>query len=111
MNRRAQFVVVTVEVLFQTCLVSPLNAEELVDEGGITILESLLDFYVHVALHFKGPHVAPAGTIALINAHVVHTIAGVAFYESGRVDVTALASKSRLCVNLRRCIDGRFCCL
>lgn len=109
-SKRAQFVAAAVELLFQTCLVSPLNAEELVSEGGVSILEPLLDFYVHAGLHFAGdhgPNSATSETVATIIAHIVHTIAGVAFYETGRAAISTLSSCSRLCVNLRRCVDGR----
>ena len=44
--KRAEFVRTAVDLVFQTCLVSPLNAEELVVEGAVTMLEQLLNFYV-----------------------------------------------------------------
>ena len=110
--KRAEFVRDTVELLFQTCLVSPLNAEELVAEQGVVILESLLDFYIKVA-HGRGsrrnlPKEASDGLIAEIISHLVHTIAGVAFYESGRAAIASLPDRARLCINWRRCIDGKF---
>ena len=45
---RARFVYAAVELLFPTCLVSPLNAEELVAEGGVPVLARLLRHYVGV---------------------------------------------------------------
>ena len=110
--KRAEFIRDTVELLFQTCLVSPLNAEELVAEHGVVILESLLDFYIKVA-HGRSAKQASGneasdGLVAEIISHLVHTIAGVAFYESGRSAISSLPDKTRLCINWRRCIDGKY---
>ena len=50
---RSAFVLSAVELIFRTCLISPLNAEELVSESGVSTLASLLAFYVTVARQHK----------------------------------------------------------
>jgi hypothetical protein len=108
--RRAEFVRDAVELVFRTCLVSPLNAEELVAEGGVVVMEALLDFYVHIAHCMDEKTVPPdhasAAMVTEIISHVIHTVAGIAFYETGRSAIESLSDRSRLCVNWRRCIDG-----
>jgi DnaJ family protein C protein 13 len=112
-TKRAQFVRDAVELVFRTCLVSPLNAEELVAESGVVILESLLDFYIHAASCLDGttaPGLRGASdtTISGIISTLVHTIAGIAYYESGRAAIVSLPECSCLCINWRRCLDGRY---
>lgn len=113
-KKRAEFVRDSVELVFRTCLVSPLNAEELVAENGVPILESLLDFYVHAAHcldHRTGRPGEDSVTdtiVAEILTNVVHTIAGVAYYENGRKAIASLPNLSQFCVNWRRCIEGRY---
>lgn len=113
---RATFVRSAVELVFRTCLISPLNSEELVSESGVATLASLLEFYVAVArLHRENPmddetrasaKLASDKVIADIIAHTVRTLSGVAFYESGRAAIGALPEVSRFLVNWRRCLDG-----
>lgn len=117
---RASFVQTAVELLFQTCLVSPLNAEELIAEGGMPVLDSLLDFYVNAACILANDDrrkeiardqlelIASGKAVLDIITHLVHTIAGIAFYDNGRDAILSLTDPSRLCVNWRRCIDGKF---
>ncbi len=111
--KRAQFVRDAVALVFRTCLVSPLNAEELVAEFGVVILESLLDFYIHAASCLDvttapGLQGASDTTISEIISTLVHTIAGIAYYESGRAAILSLPECSRFCINWRRCLDGRY---
>jgi len=110
---RAKFVRDAVELIFRTCLVSPLNAEEVVSNSGVVILEEVLDFYVN-ATHILGTSMMNQHShelddvLAQILANVVHTLSGVAFYESGREAINALRNRSRFCINWRRCLDGDF---
>lgn len=111
--RRSAFIKDTAELIFRTCLVSPLNAEELVSESGVVVLDNILDFYVHAAsLVNKKPKGATDSVsddvIYEILSIVVHTIAGIAFYESGRSAIESLPNLSRFCINWRRCIDGKY---
>jgi hypothetical protein len=111
--KRAEFVRDAVELLFRTCLVSPLNAEELVAESGVFALDSLLDFYVHAASCLDDRTTARLSsasdtTISEILTNVIHTIAGIAYYESGRSAIVALTNCSRFCLNWRRCLDGKY---
>ncbi|CAJ1946333.1 unnamed protein product [Cylindrotheca closterium] len=110
--KRAEFVRDAVELLFRTCLVSPLNAEELVAESGVEVLESLLDFYVQASRcadsrNAVGATDASNQVIVEILSNVVHTLSGVAYYESGRSAIASLQSSSRFCINWRRCLDGK----
>lgn len=112
-SKRAHFVRDAVELLFRTCLVSPLNAEELVAESGVMILESLLDFYVHAASCLDERTVTSAGTasdstVSEILSNVVHTLAGISYYESGRSAIANLNDRTRFCINWRRCLDGKY---
>lgn len=113
---RAMFVQSAVELIFRTCLISPLNSEELVSESGVSTLVSLLEFYVAVARVYKATpmdaearasaKLAPDEVIADIIAHAVHTLSGVAFYATGRAAIRALPEVSCFLVNWRRCLDG-----
>lgn len=112
-SERSIFVKDTVELIFRTCLISPLNAEELVGENGVLILDDILDFYVHAtSLLHKSPkgesELASAEILYEILSNVVHTIAGIAFYESGRSAIEALSNLPRFCINWRRCLDGKY---
>jgi DnaJ family protein C protein 13 len=115
--QRAEFVMTVADLVFETCAVSPLNAEELVAEGGVAVLEKLLDFYIRVlpriieaSVHADDqPHgVATSKVIIDIITLLVHTIAGVSYFESGRDAILHLEDASRLIVNWYRCIEGDF---
>lgn len=112
-ERRAFFIKDCLELVFRTCLVSPLNAEELVAESGISTLYSIFDFFVHAGgmLEERTGNMSgmvPDDTIFEILSIVVHTIAGVTFYESGRRAIEALPNLSEFCINWRRCLDGKY---
>ncbi|GMI07357.1 hypothetical protein TrLO_g7538 [Triparma laevis f. longispina] len=106
--RRAEFVRIGCELVYQTCLVSPLNAEELVLNSGIVILEELLDFYISSwkECESKGDKVASAPVRLEIITHIIHTLSGVCWFESGRNAILSLEDPTRLCENWRRCCDG-----
>jgi hypothetical protein len=112
-SKRAEFVRHAVELVYRTCVVSPLNAEELVVESGVAILDSLLDFYIHAA-HSLGKNgslssgSASDETITEIISYIIHTLAGIAYYDSGRNAIVSLPDCSRLCINWRRCLDGKY---
>lgn len=120
MKERAEFIQTASDLVFHTCLVSPLNAEELIAEGGIPILDSLLNFYVEASscicdksfisnLPEKAPELlASEDTIMAVLSNLIHTIAGVAYFESGRKAILSLNDPERLAVNFRRCIDCTF---
>jgi hypothetical protein len=91
--------------------------KELVTEGGVKVLTQVLDFYVKVV-----PYVAKSGetmdevvstTVSLksvldIVTLIVHTLAGVSFFESGRDAILQLRDVSTLSLNWRRCVEGNF---
>lgn len=120
MNERAEFVRTASDLVFHTCLVSPFNAEELISEGGLPVLDSLLDFYVNASSLLcdksfmsnlpeeKSKLVAPESIIMDVISNLVHTISGVMYFENGRKGILSLNDPSRLCVNLRRCIECKF---
>jgi curved DNA-binding protein CbpA len=106
--KRAEFVRTGVELVYQTCLVSPLNAEELTSEGAIVILEELLEFYISTFKDGKEPKAGEASKQLKIEiiTHIVHTLSGVTWYEAGRDALLNLEDPTRLCENWRRCLDG-----
>jgi DnaJ family protein C protein 13 len=111
-EKRAEFVKETAELVFRTCLVSPLNAEELVCESGVVVLDAVFDFYVHAAsLLDKRPDpdtdTATDEIVFEILCNIVHTFAGIAYYESGRRAIESLPNLSLFCINWRRCLDGK----
>jgi len=104
--RRAEFVRTGVELVYQTCLVSPLNAEELTSEGAIVVLEELLDYYIQaIKAGEKEGEASRAAKLEIIT-HIVHTLSGVCWYEAGREAILNLEDPTRLCENWRRCLDG-----
>lgn len=113
---RAEFTRLAVELLFRTCLVSPLNSEELVAESGVPVLAALLDFYVVVARNMEAlkqksgvenhSSVISEAVVADILGNTVHTLAGMAFFETGRNSLKEVGQQSRLLLNWRRCVDG-----
>lgn len=112
-SKRAEFIRHAVELVYRTCLVSPLNAEELVVESGVAILDSLLDFYIHATHSLCNNGSVSSGsasdeTITEIISYIIHTLAGIAYYESGRKAIALLPDSSRLCINWRRCLDGTY---
>ena len=110
--RRAEFVRSGCELVYQTCLVSPLNAEELVLEGGISVLEELLAFYISTWKECEAQKdekkVATRMVRLEIITHIVHTLSGVFWFESGRAGLLSLEDPTRLCENWRRCCDGTY---
>jgi len=112
--KRAEVITTAAALVFETCLVSPLNAEELVAEGGMATLVKLLLFYVDSTLLTKASSrsggtkttMASLSTVYESIINLVHTIGGVAFFESGRKALLALDTVSDLCLAWRGCIDG-----
>jgi len=108
--KRAEFVRIACELVFQTCLVSPLNAEELCLEGGVPVLEALLHFYIQAcrASNSKkvNKDVASMKVLLEIITHLVRTISGIVYFESGRNAILNLDDPERFGCNWRRCIDG-----
>ena len=112
-ERRALFIRDCLELVFRSCLISPLNAEELVSESGIPILYSIFDFFLRAGSKLEKRVGDSSGQVAdaiiyEIISLVVHTIGGVAYYESGRHAIEALPNLSEFCINWRRCVDGKY---
>lgn len=110
----SDFIGAAAELVFRTCLVSPLNAEELVLESGVAILSRVLSFYVAAAqqmisLSFPGDKpqgIAPVGKLLSTIIYITRTLAGVAFYESGRAAIRSLVNLDTFLIVCRRCIEG-----
>jgi len=112
-KRRASFIRDSVELIFRTCLVSPMNAEELISESGITVLYSIFGFYIHAGRILEKRTATDSEKVSNEVLHeiislVVHTIAGVAYYKSGRCAIESLPNLSEFCLNWRRCVDGNY---
>ena len=117
-QKRYEFVRTSVELIFNTCLVSPLNAEELVKENGLSFLDCMLDFYIRALSVLtkdfsddqeeKRQQITQSNAITEIVIHIIHTISGVAFFDFGRAAIISLKDPHRLCLNWRRCIDLKF---
>ena len=120
--KRAQFVCSSIKLVFQTCLISPLNSDEIVAEQGLLILEPLLDFYMQAAKalcsddetetgkkHSKPDNEsASLDLIIEIIMHTVRTISGMVYFDSGRVAISQLEKRVRFYLSWKRCLDGTY---
>uniref|UniRef100_A0A7S1BP53 J domain-containing protein n=1 Tax=Corethron hystrix TaxID=216773 RepID=A0A7S1BP53_9STRA len=114
-TKRAEFIKSAVELMFQTCLVSPLNAEELVSEGGVPVLATLLHHFVDVlrddniriTLGRRG--IATINVILTIITHIVHTLSGISYFEPGRTAIVSLVQQDHatFCIDWVTCISGK----
>ena len=111
---RANFIKTAVELTYQTCLVSPLNAEELVEQGGVVILAQVLRYFMKCFVEakeigfFDRPNILTKELCQQIIMHVIRTISGVAHFDAGRVAITRLKDMDSFCMDWRRCVDGRY---
>jgi hypothetical protein len=114
---RAEFLQTATDLIFRTCLISPLNSKELVLESGIQILASLLHFFVKIARAMKAAsvnsvvdatdnNIASIDVVVGIISNTVRTIAGVAYFEYGRIAIKELIDLDSFLINWRRCSDG-----
>ena len=113
--KRAAFTKMTLELLFHTCLVSSFNADELILENGMAILEAGLNFYMNAVGSLStretqnpSKNVASIEILTEIIVLFVHTISGICYYENGRKSILILPNPSQLCLNWRRCLDSQF---
>ena len=108
-EERAELIRHGVELIYRTCLVSPLNADELVSQGGVQILAQLLRVTTRTleALSGLGER-APLSRASYLatTEHIVRTLGGVAFYERGRDCISSLADISGLLIDWKLCVDG-----
>ena len=113
-KKRADFTQTAVSLVFETCAVSPLNAEELVANGGICILSSLLAFFIDAIPFLAGTALASSDKVVgqskvlEIITEIVHTLSGVAFFSSGREAIHSLEDLPRFCLDWKRCTEGSF---
>ena len=109
MEMRADFMLSAVRLLFRTCLVSPLNSEALVAESGVQVLIDLVGFYIEAILVLQD-ETNLASTSLTVNLDIltelVHTLSGVAFFDTGLTAIRGLADTTAYLVSWRRCVDG-----
>lgn len=113
---RAKFVLLAVELVFRSCLISPLNAEELVASNGVPSLATLLDFYVDLIKTIGTPDSTPkkelnfasGETIYGIVAYIIRTLTGVAFYQKGLDAIKTLDDRPTFLLNWRSCVSDDF---
>ncbi len=114
-KNRYELVRTAIYLIFNTCLVSPLNAEALVRENGLSFLDYILNFYIK-ALHiltdeklgFNEEQSKKCDMIMEIIVNIVHTISGISYFESGRIAILSLKDPQRFCLNWRKCLDLQF---
>lgn len=107
--QRAEFMLTASRLIFRTCLVSPLNSEALVEESGVPVLIDLISFYTEVVLTMQShtsPRAAPIEEILDTLSELIHTLSGVAFFETGIVAITEKENLDTLLICWRRCLDG-----
>jgi len=111
-KRRYELIRTSVNLIFNSCLVSPLNAEELIRENGLSVLDSMLNFYLKALsiLTKEKEDEEVTGKVDIVMdivVTIVHTISGVAYFESGREAIISLDTL-RFCSNWKKCIDLQF---
>lgn len=106
----AHLIQLSTELIFRTCLVSPLNAEEIVLEEGVPCLTSLLSFSIVSLRAVKQMNSvqerAVPTCLSCIIRSIVQTLSGIEYYESGRSAVRSMDKQDAFFLDLRRCIDG-----
>ena len=107
-TKRIQFTKIAIDLLFHTCLVSPLNANELIRESGVTALNSLLDFYVEAFTRISKEKSQLVPDLVEIVTIIVHVLSGISYYEKGRKAIARLNDVNKFCLNWRRCLDLGF---
>jgi len=109
---RAKFIRVAIGLLFYSCLVSPLNAEELVSVGGVPVLANLLQCYVFFISSMGREQLIFSKEVVSLHmeslVHIVHTIAGISYYEVGRSAIADLPESINFYKNWKHCIDLQF---
>lgn len=109
---RAKFIRTAIELLFYSCLVSPLSGEELVREGGVQVLANLLQSFVAFMSSLDREKLAEHDAVVSLHMesliHVVHTIAGVSYFDFGRSAIAELPGSFGFYSNWKSCIDLKF---
>jgi DnaJ family protein C protein 13 len=109
-TERMKFVLTATELVYRTCLVSPLNSEELVVESGVSILSMLMIFYLRLFDLHCGIEARrfEAGDSLTISTFACRTLSGVAFFESGRNGIRESPNLHRFLSVWKTCVDGSF---
>lgn len=82
-EHRLRLLAVATELVYLTCLCSPLNAEELVREDGVLLLAKLL----RRCLDVVSPSTDAKEPALLVIRHILHTFAGLATFDSARAQM------------------------
>lgn len=92
----AGFVKAALDLVIQTCLLSPLNVEELNAEGGVSVLCSLFNFFIEIDKRLFSKIDEPLVDLENLASHVeimaiirnlVRTIACLCAYDMGRSSI------------------------
>ena len=107
---RLEFTRTVVDLIFNTCLVSPSNAEELIKSNGVMHLEQQFNLYIGALTTFATTNADKESCTQFkltteIIIHILHTISGIAFFDFGREAIVSLQDCHRLCTNWRKCLD------
>jgi hypothetical protein len=105
----AKVIHTAISLIFYSCLVSPLNAEELICEGGVLVLTEVLISHIdyvcslQMVENSRNKLLLPMHMETLV--HVVHTIAGISYYESGRLALESLPDFLNFFDKWQTCVD------
>lgn len=104
---RSKFLRTATHLVFATCLVSPLNAKELVHAGGVAVLENIFNSYVQVISSRKNNDKLLSTEMLAIHMEslifVVHTFSGIVYFAEGRRAIEKLSNPLRFFFNWRKC--------
>lgn len=99
------------ELLFYTCLVSPMNVESLVTQGGVLLLIDLLNCCIEHSKKILNDSESRSDDIKLLMetlTFVVKTISGVAYFANGREAIECMPDCLKFCYNWCSCIHSGF---
>eukprot|EP00850_Spirogloea_muscicola_P020512 SM000218S06608 [mRNA] locus=s218:193476:202559:- [translate_table: standard] len=96
---RAPLLEAATELVWLTCVSSPLNGEELARDGGVLLLSSLLSR----CLGIVRPSTAPSEPAMVVVTNIMRTMAGVSVFEGARDEMAACSTS--LAVDTVKCLE------
>eukprot|EP00850_Spirogloea_muscicola_P013506 SM000092S24474 [mRNA] locus=s92:75259:82133:- [translate_table: standard] len=96
---RAPLLEAATELVWLTCVSSPLNGEELARDGGVPLLASLLSR----CLGIVRPSTAPSEPAMVVVTNIMRTMAGVSVFEGARDEMAACSTS--LAVDTVKCLE------
>lgn len=100
---RSDYVCSIITLIFQTCLVSPQNANELIAEGGLDVLEQLLNFYIKIVTAATKTSISLEPLLQII-MYIVRIISGIMHFKSGRLALEKYSKQDRFGSNWKKCL-------